>query len=478
MSTAAAETMEMFMDLDDILRATGGRVVSGRGCPGVSGVAIDSRAIAPGELFVAIRGERFDGHDFIPAAAAAGAAAVVASRPPAQDPGVPVVLVEDTLAALGDLAAWRRRRMEKLTVLALTGSSGKTTVKEICARILGREGEDRVLRTRGNFNNLVGLPLSLLPVRETHRFAVLEMGMNRPGEIARLTAIADPDIGCINNIHPAHLEGLGDLRGVARAKAELFAGMRPGTVIAVNLDDPLVVEMAAGRGLGQVGFGFTPRAEVTAGHVRFLEGGGTSFSLRMAGLRFLVRTRLTGRHNVANCLAAAAMALAAGLTPEEIAAGIDGFAPFARRFAIRRGRGGVLVIDDTYNANPASVQAALETLREMAAKNRAAVVLGDMLELGESAAAAHRDVGGTVARMGFDYLFAHGDHAGEVVEAAVAAGLAPDRALACPGKEEMAERLQALIGRGELACGDWILVKGSRGMRMETVVQALAGEEG
>jgi len=466
---AAMDATGAGWSLDDVVSATGGRTSASGG--EFRGICIDSRRLEPGDLFVAIRGDRFDGHDFIAAAVAAGAAGVVADRPPAEPPGVPLIMVADTLAALGDLAAWRRRRMKRLRVLAVTGSSGKTTVKEMCARVLARN--HAVIRTGGNFNNLVGLPLSLLPVEERHRFAVLEMGMNRPGEIARLTEIADPDIGCINNIQPAHLQGLGDVMGVARAKGELFAGMRDDAVMAVNLDDPLVVEMAARHRMRRVDFGFASGAAVTAGKVRLLEAGGTSFTMRMEGLHFMIRIRATGRHNVANCLAAAAMTLAAGETPENIAAGLDGFEPFDKRFAICRGPGGVMIINDAYNANPASMQAAFETLRDLAGRSRAAVVVGDMLELGDAGARAHRTVGETVARMGFDFLFAHGGHAADVVDAAVASGLAPERALVCPDREGIVERLRALIKERELGSGDWILVKGSRSMQMEAVVDGL-----
>ncbi len=457
--------------LDQVLRATGGTLFCGRYEAVFRAVSTDSRKLCPGDLFVAIRGDNFDGHDYLDSAVACGAGGVMVSRPPQSDLPVPCVVVADTLTGLGDLAAWRRRHMPDLQVLAITGSSGKTTVKEMCAGILA--ANHAVLKTVGNFNNLVGLPLSLLPVDYSHRFAVMEMGMNRPGEIARLTAIADPDIGCINNVQPAHLLGLGDISGVARAKGELFRTMKPDSTLVVNHDDPQVRKLAAGCTQRQITFGLKAGAMVRATHIRTLGEEGIAFSLHLEGRRYRLRTHVVGKHNVANCLAAAAMALAAGEEDASIVAGLESFTPFEKRLAIEVTANGIRLINDTYNANPASMVAALETMRDLKRDNRAVVVVGDMLELGAQGVAAHRFLGESVARMKFDYLFAHGEFASEVVAAAVAAGMDEERAVSCDAKDEIVARLLRLESQGRLGADDWILVKGSRSMRMETVVREL-----
>ncbi len=462
--------------LAQVCRATGGKSF-GRGYETLfRAISIDSRRLCPGDLFVAIRGDRFDGHDFVSAAVGAGAGGVMLSLPPAEELPVPWVLVADTLTALGDLAAFRRRQMPGLTVLAITGSSGKTTVKEMVAGILAVD--HTILKTVGNFNNLVGLPLSLLPVDLSHRFAVLEMGMNRPGEIARLTAIAAPDIACVNNVQAAHLSGLGDISGVAAAKGELFRGLSSRSTMVVNNDDPEVRKLAAVCGQKKITFGFKPGAMVRATHLRNTGGEGTAFSLLIDGRRHRLRTRVVGRHNVGNCLAAAALALAAGVDDAVIVAGLAAFTPFAKRLVIVETAAGIRLIDDTYNANPASMLAALLTLGDLKRGRRAVVVVGDMLELGEQSPAAHRFLGESVARMKFDYLFAHGEFAAEVTAAAVAAGMDRRRAVSCERKDDITGRLLLLESQGRLGPGDWILVKGSRSMRMETIIKALEGGKG
>ena len=459
--------------LDEVLRATEGTLRCGRFQAVFRGVSTDSRKICPGDLFVAINGDKFDGHDYLASAIAQGAGGVMVSRSPSEEPAVPCVVVSDTLRGLGDLAAFRRRLMKELVVLAITGSSGKTTVKEMCAGILAQE--DTVLKTVGNFNNLIGLPLSLLPVDYNHRFAVLEMGMNHPGEIARLTEIADPDIACINNVQAAHLQGLGDVSGVARAKGELFRGAGGATTLVVNHDDREVRKIAEDCRQRKITFGLKAGAMVRATHIKGLGGEGTVFSLLLPGRRYRVKTAFVGRHNVANALAATALALAAGASDPAILEGLAAYTPFDKRLAMLTTKSGIRVINDTYNANPASMLAAFETLADLRRDSRSLVVVGDMLELGEQSVAAHRFLGETAARMKFDYLFACGSFAHEVVEAARSTGFTRIRAHAFAGKDEIVTRLRELEGKGEIGPGDWILVKGSRSMRMETVVAALEG---
>jgi len=467
--------------LDQILLATGGRLLSGGALRGGSqaanghgcfrSISTDSRTITPGDLFLALSGENYDGLSFAAQAVSRGAAGLIVSRPVEPLPPVPVVLVGDCLQALGDLAAYRRSMIKRVKVVAITGSSGKTTVKEMTASILGQCG--KTIKTKGNFNNLVGLPLSLLPINYRHDFAVLEMGMNIPGEIARLTEIADPDVACITNIHPAHLAGLGSIQGVARAKGELFAGCRGSATLAVNLEDPLVRKMARGLRKKMVGFGFRREARVRGTRIMALGQQGVAFTLDLDGQKARVRLRAIGRHNVLNALAAAAMAYAAGADFGKIVSGLEAFAPGENRLGICLLPCGLQVINDSYNANPASMNAALATVAMLRKGERTVAVLGDMLELGDFSPKAHAELGAMVAAQGFDYLCALGEYAETMVIAARQAGMPARRARQFKAKDEAAAFITGLLESGKLKNGDLVLVKGSRGMRMEQVIAAL-----
>jgi len=457
--------------LETVLAATGGRLLEQPRQVVFRSVCTDTRSLEPGDLFVALTGENFDGAAFAAEAAAKGAAGLVLNQSPASPLPVPIVLVPDTLKALGDLAGWRRARMADLRVLAITGSSGKTTVKEMTASILARKFP--ILKTSGNFNNLVGLPLSLLPVDSRHRMAVLEMGMNRPGEIARMTEIAGPDLACINNIQSAHLQGLDDLSGVARAKEELFAGLKPDAIMIVNLDDPLVREMAVRYPQDRITFGRHRQSQVRATQIRPGSAKGIGFTLHLGREQVRVRLHCVGRHNVQNGLAAAALAHGVGIGLEDIRLGLEEFTPYDKRLQIEELPGGLRVVNDTYNANPASMLAALETVQELRRHHRAVVVLGDMLELGGESHAAHCFIGAAVARLGFDYLLAFGAFSGELVEAARESGLGAERCRVFASKSKIVAFLKELQRSDRLGVGDWLLVKGSRGVRMETVIAEL-----
>lgn len=461
--------------LAQVLLATGGRLWGHRTQANFRLISSDSRTIEAGDLFIALKGENFDGHRFVAEVIRKGAAGLILEQPPAEPVPVPVVLVPDTLRALGDLAHYRRGRMRDLRILAITGSSGKTTVKEMTAAILG--GNDQVLKTRGNLNNLIGLPLSLLPVDERHRYAVLEMGMNRPGEIARMAEIAVPDIACITNVQEAHLAGLADIAGVARAKGELFAGMPAWGTLVVNLDDSRVRRLAAKMSQEQVTFGRRAGAMVRGTHLRNLGEQGISFTLSMGAWQGRVRLAALGEHNVQNALAAAALAWAAGLEPEAIAAGLAAYRPFAKRLQLQPFIAGLKLVDDTYNANPSSVLAALETVHNLRRERRVVAVLGDMLELGARSPSAHRFIGEKVARLDFDYLLAVGEFAAETVAAARRSGMDARRALACAAKDEIGAWLLAAVADGRLAANDIVLLKGSRGMRMETIIEQVLARQ-
>ncbi len=469
-----------------LLAATGGWIVAGRPRQLLAQVSTDSRHLQPGDIFIALNGENFDGHTYIDAAVANGAGAVIAERmPQALSPEVLYIQVSDTLRALGELAAYRRRLLApEVKVAAITGSSGKTTVKEMTAAIFAeamlttRTGIDPLLKTKGNFNNLIGLPLSLLPLEAGHRLAILEMGMNAPGEIARLAAIADPDIGCINNVHPAHLLGLGSIEGVARAKGELFAGMRPEAVRVVNCDDPLVAALAKQSGGQQIGFAVTaagrrqrPQVQVTR-QVNLGESG-MRFTLHVGPWSERITVPVHGSHNVANCAAAAAIAHAAGIVPTNIVKGLQAYTAVDKRLVVSTLPGGLRLVNDAYNANPASMAAGLRAVAAFGKKCRHVAALGDMLELGAASETLHREIGTLVATLGYDLLAITGTHASLVAQAALDGGMQPTDVQIFPEPRAIADWLCGMLTDGTLAGGDWLLVKGSRGMRMERLIEAL-----
>jgi len=471
-------------NISRLLQATGGRLVSGRQSGIFSRIVIDSRTIEPGDVFVALAGEHFNGHDFVGEAVRKSAAAVIVDRPiVAGKPDVVVIRVNDTLQALGDLARYRRDRLDgSVRVIGITGSSGKTTVKDMTAAIFAAQYRDSacesVLKTRGNLNNLIGLPLSLLRIRAEHRVAVMEMGMNRPGEIDRLAAIAGPDIGCITNVQAAHLEGLGTIDGVARAKGELFDSMRRDDISVVNCDDFYIRRLARRHGGRQVRFAVTRAGrryhpEVNVTRIMSLGTAGMRFTLRIGDWRQRISVPAVGRHNVANCAAAAAIAFAAGVIPEDIVRGLIQYRSGDKRLEFDHLPGGVHILNDAYNANPSSMAAALQTVVTFGEGCRRAAGLGDMLELGGGSAEAHRKIGTLAAEMGYDFLAVTGRFAPETAAAAVESGMDPSAVKICEDTGVMAEWFAGLMEQNRMRSGDWLLIKGSRGMRMERLLKLL-----
>ena len=451
--------------IENIIEATRGtRIGSRKGA--VSGVSTDSRQVAVGELFVALHGERYDGHDYIAAAAAKGVAAflVAADRVAGTQPpqGAVYVVVPDTLRALGDLAAWHRNRVD-VPLVGITGSNGKTTTKEMLATILAQTGPG--LKTSGNLNNLIGVPLMLLRLTQRDRWAVLEMGMSEPGEIDRLAEIARPRVGVITNAFAAHLESMGSVEAVAKAKGELFLRLQPDDWAVYNADDPRIRRCPTPSGVRRLSFGLHG-AEVSAEGIESLGRSGVRFTLRLPGADVPVRMKVFGLHNVSNALAAAASAHALGVEPELIRSGLEEFTPYDRRFNLEE-VGGLVLVDDSYNANPASMAAALVTMRDIREECRAIAVLGDMLELGAGAAAAHREVG-LLAAACVDRIYVMGEMAEKVASGAVEGGLSADSIVVAQNHEEIIADL-----RRRAVGGDTILVKGSRGMRMEIVAEAV-----
>ncbi|MBF0425864.1 MAG: UDP-N-acetylmuramoyl-tripeptide--D-alanyl-D-alanine ligase [Magnetococcales bacterium] len=430
-------------------------------------VTIDSRQVVPGSLFVAIPGPRFDGHDFIAEAAAKGCAAAIVSRPPEGPPPLPLLLVPDTQAALTRLAiAWRER--VRPMVVAVTGSSGKTTVKEMIAACLAARGG--VHATRGNLNNHLGLPLTLLAMPADCRVLVAEMGMSAAGEIRHLASIAPPDVAVVTSITAAHLEHLGSLENIARAKAELLEALAPSGLGIIPGDAPFGdLLRAACRGCVRT-FGLAATDPARAIDPRF-EAGGQRFFLRLdpEGVTMEMRVRHPGRFMVANAVAAAAAAHAAGADPATIAAAIAAFQPAAGRGGIRQSRHGFSVVDDTYNANPGSMAVALESLSHLAPPGRRVAVLGDMLELGPTTRIIHAELATAVRQAQIDRLFTAGPCMAALHQAV--AGDADRSALHADDPAAWLGKIRSRIG-----AGDVVLVKGSRGMRMERIVQDLLAD--
>lgn len=456
----------MLFALADIREATGGTLAGSGDTVGVNGVSTDSRTVRPDELFVPLRGERFDGHDYLEAACDRGVGVVVAERRwlegHALPAGVVGIAVDDTLKALGDLASYHRQRFA-IPVVAVTGSNGKTTTKEMLAAILEQTGPG--LKTDGNLNNLIGLPQMLFRLNGSHRWAVLEMGMSAFGEIDRLAEITRPDVGIITNAYPAHLETLGSVEGVARAKGELFLRLPAEGCAVFNADDPLIARCPSPEGVRRVSFGLR-NADVTAETVENLGRNGQRFILRFPTASVPVNLHAFGRHNIANALAAAAAAHVLGVPPETIARGLGEFSPYARRFNLEE-VGEVVLIDDSYNANPASMAAALTTLREIREGHRAVAVLGDMLELGDGTEEAHRQLG-LLAATCVDRLYVMGGMAGIVAAGALEGGLAEDAVTVATSHDAIVADL-----RRTTAAGDFILVKGSRGLAMDRVAEKM-----
>ncbi len=436
-------------------------------------VTTDSREVGPGDFFVALRGEKLDGADFVEEAFRRGASAALVDAegagkvPEAVRAARPVFVVRDAVAALGDLAFAHRRRFRGIPLVGITGSSGKTSTKEMLAALLSRT--KTVLRNPGNRNNLIGMPLALLELSEEHDAAIMEMGTNRPGEIARLAEIAAPDVGIVTNVAPAHLEGLGTLEGVARETGDLYRALPASGTAVVNATDLRVVR-EAGR----------CRARKYFYGVMLNDFSGRIVEMGDTGMRLVVRTPegefsshlpLTGEHQLWNALAAVAAAWALGLRLPDLEEGFAGTCNAGGRFRTAILRGGGLLIDDTYNANPASVEAALRSLKSLRRDRRTVAVLADMLELGEASPASHFRIGHLLAGMGVDLLFTFGEMAAHIGRGAREGGMPPVSIVHTDDRRALRDAVLAAV-----RSNDVVLVKGSRGMRLDEVAQAIEKE--
>jgi len=457
--------MKPVFSVREIVDAVGGSL-SGSADGSVEGISTDSRTVEAGELFVPLKGERFDGHDYLSAVLGKGVRVFLSERNRKGAERVPsgasCIEVADTLRALGDLASFHRRRFS-LPVVAVTGSNGKTTTKEMLAAILSRTGKG--LKTHGNLNNRIGLPRMLFQLCEGHGWAVLEMGMSEPGEIDRLAEIARPHVGIVTNVTPAHLLSMGTMAAIAGAKGELFLRLIDGDFAVFNADDPLVAALPCSAGVHRISFGLGA-AEVRAEDVRDFGRDGLGFVLVLPSGNIPVRMKVLGRHNLSNALAAAAAAYALRVSPEDIRDGLGSFHPFEKRFAPEE-IGEILLIDDCYNANPASMRAALETLGMIKEGGRGIAVLGDMLELGPATAALHEELGRQAAAS-VERLYLLGGMARHIARGATTGGLDPSAILVAESHDEILAALLPCLTKG-----DCILVKGSRGMRMETIAEGV-----
>ena len=424
------------------------------------GVSTDSRTLGAGELFVALVGERHDGHDHVGEATARGAAALLVSR--RVESGLPQIVVADTLQALGDLASAVRAQRD-VSVIGITGSNGKTTVKTLAARILARHGATH--SNAGSFNNEIGLPLTLLAMPRDTRYAVLEMGAGKPGDIAYLAAIARPRIGLVNNIGLAHLERMHSLEGIAETKGAMYQALPPDGVAVINADDAFAIYFAGLAGTRRIlRFGIDAPADVCAADIR-MHADASDFELLTPVGHASVHLPLPGRHNIANALAAAALAHAAGAGMYDIVAGLRDAEAVGGRLLRHASPAGWTLIDDSYNANPGSAQAAVATLALQSGERW--LVLGDMAELGPDSAALHAGIGRAARDQGIERLYVVGARATDAARAyGVEAHVFPDQA--------------ALIAalRRDLHAGVSALVKGSHSSHMEKVVEALLGNKG
>jgi UDP-N-acetylmuramoyl-tripeptide--D-alanyl-D-alanine ligase len=426
-----------------------------------TGVTTDSRAVRAGDLFVALRGERFDGHSFVDSAFEAGATAALIDDPSAvKRRNVPLLVASDTRLALGELSAYWRKRFD-IPLVAVTGSNGKTTVKDMLAGILRiASSPEAVLATAGNLNNDIGMPLTLLRLRESHRYAVIEMGMNHEGEIRYLTQLARPTAALVNNAGVAHIGELGSREAIANAKGEIYEGLGGDGIALINADDDFAeLWRAANRSRKVIDFGIERPASITARYS--LRPEDSSIKLRTPGEELSIRLQVPGLHNVRNALAAAAAAYAVGVSPSAIATGLAAHTGTKGRLQRSVGRHGALIIDDTYNANPDSVKAAIAVLAAGAGKR--VLVLGDMGELGEAASTLHGEVG-TQARMaGIEHLFTLGSFSHAAAQS-FGAGAQHFQDI-----DALCQALDSLLDADTV-----VLIKGSRFMRMERVVQRLA----
>ena len=449
------------LSLDEIIKAFGGQIISGDRDTKIKGISTDSRTVKPGDLFFALKGERCDGHRYVTHAMNTGAVGAVISNEFNIEPAhknFPVIRVKDTTTALGDLARYYRQKLNT-TIIGITGSNGKTTTKEMTYHLLSHFGP--TAQSQRSFNNFIGVPVTIFEIEHRHRYGVLEMGTNAPGEIRRLSEIGAPDVAVIVNISKTHLEGLKSIEGVAQAKAEILENLSKGGVFVYNADNPWCAKIARCFKGKTVGFGFSSQAHIKCTDVK-KKGKGYVFELNG---HLKIPLPLPGYHNIANCLASFAICKALG---HDVCSVKDAFSSFklpSMRIEHQR-IGNITIINDAYNANPESVRAALQYLSEIDAAGRKVFVCGDMLELGNESAQLHKEIGETVSHLNIDLLWTVGKYASEIAKAAKSSGT-PERQVI--SFQDVSEITATEIN--ELRENDIVLVKGSRGMHMENIIE-------
>ncbi len=429
----------------------------------VNGVSIDSRRVNPGDMFIALVGESFDGHDFISKAVENGAAVVVTQKP-LEDSGIPYVLVKDTLRALQDIARYYRGKFQ-IPFVAVTGSSGKTTTKDMIASVLSQRY--KVLKTEGNFNNAIGLPLTLLKLQYDHEIAILEMGMNSQGEISLLSDIVRQDIGVISNVGNAHIEKLGSRENILKAKLEIFDYFDKHSTAIINGDNDMLADFTS-EGYKVVRYGLEKSNDLYAFGIKEKGEEGIDFSVSLDGAEESFTVLLPGMHNVYNALSAIAVARLFDMKAEDIQKGLLSFKPSKMRMDIVNTKSGIKIINDAYNANPESMRAAINVLQSLKSGGRSVCISGDMLELGDVSQKEHYDIGTYAASLGVDIIAAVGNFSDAVKRGAAAFGMDKDNIYAFPQKEEAASIMCEIIKPGDV-----VLVKGSRAMKMEYIVDLL-----
>lgn len=459
--------VELNWTVEAIARWTGGRLFNDLDTP-ITRVSTDSRRPQAGALFIALAGDKFDGHDYVADAMHNGATAAIVERPISTAVPLPQIVVSSTLGALQILGHHHRQGFAG-PLVGITGSSGKTTTRRLVAAILGQRGS--TLQPQGNFNNHIGVPLTLLDIAPGHHAAVLELGCNDFGEIALLTQLSEPTIGLVTNVGPAHLEKLGNLYGVAAAKGELFRGLRSNAIAVVNIDDPHVAAMPRSS-RQRVTYGTASGAEIRLVERRPSPTGQQRLTLDIRGLPAQIDLPLLGEHNALNATAATATALAAGAELNQVQSGLRDIRPEDGRLALVEGPGRIIIIDDTYNANPASMGAAIKVLAELSGDRQSIAVLGDMLELGTASPAAHTELGECVADLNINRLITVGQRSQAIVQGAIRAGMP---SAYCTTAAD--HRLAAELIRATLTTETVVLIKGSRGMKMEQIIPLLTGGE-
>lgn len=449
----------------EILKATGGKLEAGYENTAFSGVSTDSRKINKGDLFIPLSGLNFDGHDFIQKALDAGAAGVITHKDIPAVEGKAVILVKDTSAALRDIAGFYRRKFS-VPFVGITGSVGKTSTKDMVACALG--AGYKVLKTEGNLNNEIGVPLTVFSLDDTHEAAVVEMGMSGLGEISRLTAIVKPHIAIITNIGMSHIEKLGSRQNILKAKMEILEGVNRDGLVILNGDDTLLRGVRSFVHFRTKLFGIEDECDYQAYNIQTLGENGSNFEILVGEREYRVHVPAPGIHNIYNALAAIAAGLELNVSMQDIIAGISQFNPGKMRLNVFE-KDGIKIIDDVYNASPQSMEAALGVMCDIAGDSRKIAVLGDMLELGDWAGKAHYDVGKFAAVKGVHYIITVGQNAGQIALGASEGGCSKQNIASFNTNGEAINYINSFIAQGDI-----ILVKGSRGMKMEEIVGGLA----